>query len=115
MNIKKGDLYLCYNKFKKEWEFIKDKMGAYCFDSVEELKEITKLLNIKEYEIINKPEDYTKEQLKKFKEYFDEMYGQGLEVAKWHINGDLEPFDSFYESALEYAEDEGKDEGIKIC
>lgn len=37
----------------------------------------------------------------KFKKYFDELYGQGLEVANWHQNGDLEPFDSFYESACE--------------
>lgn len=37
-----------------------------------------------------------------FKKYFDELYGAGLEVAYWHQNGDLEPFDTFYESALEY-------------
>ena len=32
----------------------------------------------------------------KFKEYFDELYGTGLEVANWHLNGDLISFDSFY-------------------
>ena len=37
----------------------------------------------------------------KFKAYFDDLYGQGLEIANWHQNGDLEPFDNFYESALE--------------
>lgn len=37
----------------------------------------------------------------KFKEYFDEMYGKGLNVANWHLNGELEPFDNFYESACE--------------
>ena len=37
----------------------------------------------------------------KFKEYFDEMYGKGLDVANWHLNGELEPFDNFYESACE--------------
>lgn len=36
-----------------------------------------------------------------FKKYFDELYGEGLEVANWHLNGDLEPFDNFYESALQ--------------
>lgn len=36
-----------------------------------------------------------------FKKYFDELYGEGLEVANWHLNGDLEPFDTFYESALD--------------
>lgn len=33
---------------------------------------------------------------REFKKYFDELYGEGLEVANWHKNGDLEPFDSFY-------------------
>lgn len=36
-----------------------------------------------------------------FKKYFDELYGEGLEVANWHLNGDLEPFDNFYENALQ--------------
>lgn len=40
----------------------------------------------------------------RFKMYFDELYGQGLEVANWHLNGDLEPFDNFYEAAIEYSE-----------
>ena len=44
------------------------------------------------------------EKLKLFKEYFDELYGKGLEVANWHCNGNLEPFDNFYESAIEYSE-----------
>ena len=39
----------------------------------------------------------------KFKAYFDELYGKGLEVANYHLNGDLEPFDNFYESALDEA------------
>ena len=37
----------------------------------------------------------------KFKKYFDELYGNGLEVVNWHQNGDTEPFDNFYESALD--------------
>ena len=37
----------------------------------------------------------------KFKKYFDEMYGNGLYIANWHLNGALEPFDNFYESACE--------------
>ncbi len=36
-----------------------------------------------------------------FKEYFDALYGQGLEVANWHLNGALEPFDNFYDRAVE--------------
>ena len=40
-------------------------------------------------------------ELSAFKEYFDGLYGQGLQVANWHMNGAHEPFDSFYESAVE--------------
>ena len=48
--------------------------------------------------------------LKEFKSYFEELYGQGLEVANWHQNGDTEPFDSFFESALD-AESKALQEG----
>lgn len=41
------------------------------------------------------------ERLKAFKSYFDELYGKGLDVENWHLNGALEPFDNFYESALQ--------------
>lgn len=40
-------------------------------------------------------------ELSAFKEYFDGLYGQGLEVVNWHMNGAREPFDNFYESAIE--------------
>lgn len=40
----------------------------------------------------------------RFKEYFDELYGLNLYVANWHMNGALEPFDNFYESAIDYME-----------
>ncbi len=39
-------------------------------------------------------------QLRKFKEYFDDLYGQGLEIKNWHLNGTTEPFDNFYEQAI---------------
>ena len=41
---------------------------------------------------------------KRFKEYFDELYGTGLEVANWHENGDTEPFDNFYDAAIDWSE-----------
>lgn len=44
-------------------------------------------------------------QLRAFKKYFDEMFGQGLEVANWHLNGDTEPFDNFHNSACEKMRD----------
>lgn len=43
-----------------------------------------------------------------FKRYFDGLYGQGLEVANWHMNGATEPFDGFYDSAMEEYENERK-------
>lgn len=48
------------------------------------------------------------ERLTAFKSYFDELYGKGLDIANWHKNGDLEPFDSFYNSALEEMEGDTK-------
>jgi hypothetical protein len=44
------------------------------------------------------------EKLKKFKSYFDSLYGYGLEVINWHLNGELEPFDNFYDSAIQEME-----------
>jgi len=41
------------------------------------------------------------ENLRKFYSYFRELYGEGLEVANWHKNGDLEPFDNLFDSAEE--------------
>lgn len=41
------------------------------------------------------------ERLKAFHDYFRELYGEGLEVANWHLNGDLEPFDDIFNSAEE--------------
>ena len=58
------------------------------------MKEKEKLQDIKEYI----------ERLERFKSYFDELYGLNLQVADWHNNGDLEPFDDFYESAIEEME-----------
>lgn len=46
----------------------------------------------------------TKKALERFKEYFDQLYGQGLEVLNWHQNGESEPFDNFYNGAIEYSE-----------
>lgn len=40
------------------------------------------------------------ERLTAFKSYFDELYGKGLGVANWHENGELEPFDNFYDEAV---------------
>lgn len=44
--------------------------------------------------------------LEQFYNYFAKLYGQGLEIAEWHKNGDLEPFDYFFDSAEEHMEEE---------
>lgn len=46
----------------------------------------------------------TQKQLEKFKEYFENLYGEGYEVANWHLNGELEPLDNFIDSAIDYME-----------
>lgn len=48
-----------------------------------------------------KLEELSKENaaLKAYKDYFADCYGQGYEVANYHLNGDLEPLDSFIDGA----------------
>lgn len=36
---------------------------------------------------------------KRVKDYWDSLFGQGLEIVNWHLNGDTEPFETFWESA----------------
>ena len=68
----------------------------------EEVKENT-LKCLKPFEVRDIVEQQQAEiaRLKAFKSYFDELYGKGLDIANWHLNGALEPFDNFYESALQ--------------
>ena len=56
------------------------------------------------YEEIGTVEEFR--EAKRFKEYFDELYGTGLEVANWHENGYTEPFDNFYDEAIDGSEEE---------
>ena len=58
------------------------------------------LLTQKTLDLVNR-QNAEIEKLKAFKSYFDKLYGKGLDIANWHLNGALEPFDSFYESALQ--------------
>ena len=43
------------------------------------------------------------ESLRSFKDYFNELYQKGIGFSDWQHNGDIEPFDNFYESALDHA------------
>lgn len=45
-----------------------------------------------------------------FKKYFMELYGEGLEVANWHQNGDLEPLDNFIDEAFEWGKEKERGE-----
>lgn len=36
-----------------------------------------------------------------FIKYWSDLYGEGLQVYGWHLNGDPEDFDNFYNSAME--------------
>lgn len=89
----------------KEIEQLSEKLG----ESLEESTE----LSLKQFELedtikkLNKEIEQLKsefEQSVKFKEYFIELYNQGLEIANWHLNGDLEPLTNFIDSACEEAE-----------
>ena len=44
----------------------------------------------------------SREQAEKFKEYFGDLYGKGLEVYGWHLNGEPKPFDDFLFTDLPY-------------
>ena len=48
-----------------------------------------------------KQQDKEIKNLKAFYNYFRELYGEGLEIANWHMNDALEPFDNFFDSAEE--------------
>lgn len=44
------------------------------------------------------------DKLQKFYDYMFDLYGKGLEVVNWHLNGDLEAFDNFFDSADEVSQ-----------
>ena len=66
--------------FSKDVEFLKDIINRLQAEN-ERLKE-------------------QRERLIRFKKYFENLYGQSLEVANWHLNGVLEPLDNFIDSAM---------------
>jgi hypothetical protein len=54
----------------------------------------------------NKELEKKVERLEKFYKYFSELYGQNLQIANWHQNDALEPFDYFFDSAEQEMGDE---------
>ena len=43
---------------------------------------------------------------KRFYNYWKDLYGQDLGISGWHLNGELEPFDNFFELAVRYMEED---------
>ena len=61
---------------------------------------------LEKYEAIGTVEEF--KQAMNFKKYFMELYGEGLEVANWHKNGDLEPLVNFIDEACNWLEMKGE-------
>lgn len=38
----------------------------------------------------------------RFHSYWKDLYGEGLSIVGWNLNGELEPFEHFFDSAEEY-------------
>ena len=82
-------------EYLEQHGFIADEVKDMCIEA---------LVQVEQYRALGTVEEL--KEAREFKKYFDELYGEGLEIANWHKNGDLEPFDSFYESALEWGEED---------
>lgn len=41
--------------------------------------------------------------MRRFVEYFRELYGTGLEVSGYHLNGGMKDFDEFFDEAVNAA------------
>jgi|SRR6185312_8148015 len=61
-------------------------------------------------ELLSTVEEQQKEneRLKNFYNYFSELYGINLEVSNWHGNGELKPFDDFFDDAESEMDDNGE-------
>ena len=68
---------------------------------------IKALEEIQQYRAIGTIEEFR--QAMRFKEYFMELYDEGLEVANWHKNGDLEPLVNFIDEACSWLAMKGEE------
>lgn len=67
---------------------------------------LNELLEIKDKQIavlqaLCEEMENTAKEYRAFKEFFDALYGRNLTVGNWHLNGALEPFDNFYDKAVD--------------
>lgn len=77
-------------------------------EALEDVKKAYRII-LKERLIRKEVETYREikslQELVEFKKYFDELYGCGYEIANFHLNGELEPFDNFYDNAIDWSEE----------
>lgn len=107
--LKQHDSRKGYEKIKAENEEYKKRLDTK--ETILVLQETTmSMLSSDKDTLIDKVNEQNKEierlkaeleQSAKFKEYFMNLYDQGLEVSNWHLNGDTEPLTIFIDSALE--------------
>lgn len=74
---------------------------------------LNELLKIKDKQIavlqaLCEDMENTAKEYRAFKEFFDALYGHNLTVENWHLNGVLEPFDNFYDKAVDEMRKERK-------
>lgn len=86
--------------FDKHFQYLTDKETLELYSQYyADMPNHDKLETEKLQEHIEKKIEEAISPYKEFYNYFNSLYGEGLRVANWHLNGDLEPFDNFFEHA----------------
>lgn len=95
-----------------------DKLAAYEDTGLtpEEVDRLNALCDSKDKQIATlqalcEEMENTAKEYREFKEYFDKLYGRNLTVGSWHLNGALEPFDNFYDKAVDEMKKEHSSNG----
>ena len=97
------------NEIKNTKKWFEDFIETYALsnqETIEFKKAVACLEEIQQYRAIGTVEEF--KQAMNFKKYFMELYGEGLEVANWHKNGDLEPLVNFIDEACNWLEMKGE-------
>lgn len=77
-----------------------DPLLAKYYDNIKSSYNSLKFNDQDVYEVVELYSDAEKRSAeieRKFKEIIETFYGQNLYVANWHLNGDLESMDNFFE------------------
>lgn len=84
-------------------ERLKEIENLFSYENIEDFKKLMQE-NVQPFGLKYVPSPFVDNELirlRRFKEYWDELYSKGLEIANWHMNGELESFDNFYDSAMD--------------